>query len=161
LDAKEADARNRTFRYSNLAASCIGGEKRIPRFSYCNSRRGNKPIAVSPTDEACEKLVFYSFDGQVLGATEEIENTLHDVLGLDYFNEARRAEIRAVFYKNLDEHYAWDGIEAERPELIPISFDEARQRIVMLSTIDKGTGSYTEFCSAVISVLKREILGEF
>jgi uncharacterized protein (TIGR02646 family) len=160
LEAKEADARSLTFRYDNLAASCIGGERRIPRFSYCNSRRGNKPIAVRPTDEACEKLVFYSLDGQILGTTKEIENTLHDVLGLAYFDEARRAEIRAEFYENIAEYNAWEGNEDERPELIPISLDEARLRIEALSTIDKAKGSYNEFCSAIISVLKREVLRE-
>jgi uncharacterized protein (TIGR02646 family) len=160
LDAKEADARSHTFRYGNLVASCIGGERRMPRFSYCNSRRGNESLAIVPTHEECESMVYYSEDGKIHGETKETDDTLHRVLGLDYFDETRRAEIRAAFYENLDEHNAWEGNEDERPELIPISLDEARQRIAALSAIDKETGSYTEFCSAVISVLKREILGE-
>jgi|GEM_PF-1765920 len=162
LDAKESNARLNTFSYNNIAASCMGGEKRFPRFSYCNSRRGNDPLAILPIDENLESLVYYSEDGKIHGAANEIDDTLHRVLGLDYFDEARRAEIRAAFYENLDEYNAWDGENGdERPALIPVSNEKARQQINELSQGEGDPLKYREFCSAIISVLKREILGEY
>ncbi len=161
LDAKESNARQNTFRFNNLAASCMGGEKRIPRFSYCNSRRGNDPLAILPTNENVESLVYYTLEGEIFGATDDITDTLHKVLGLQYFDEARRAEIRAAFYENLDKYNAWDDEDEEgRPELIHISEDKARQQILELSQGEGTPVKYKEFCSAIISVLKREILGE-
>jgi uncharacterized protein (TIGR02646 family) len=161
LYAKESNARLNTFNYNNIAASCMGGEKRIPRFSYCNSRRGNDPLAILPTDENVESLVYYTLLGEIFGATDAITYTLHNALGLQYFDEARCAEIRAAFYENLDEYNAWDGEnEEERPNLIPISNENARQQINELSQGEGNPTRYKEFCSAIISVLKREILGE-
>jgi uncharacterized protein (TIGR02646 family) len=161
LDAKESNARLNTFRYNNIAASCMGGERRFPRFSYCNSRRGKDPLAILPIDENVESLVYYSEDGKIHGATNEIDDTLHKVLGLGYFDEARHAEIRAAIYENLDEYNAWNGEnEDERPALIPISSEKARQQINKLSQGEGDPIKYREFCSAIISVLKREILGE-
>ncbi len=162
LDIKKGDARRNTFRYENLVASCSGGEKRVhPRFSYCNSGREDKPLAILPTDENVESLVYYTLEGEIFGATNAITHTLHNVLGLQYFDEARRAEIRAAFYENLDEYNAWDGENGdEQPALIPLSSEKARQQINELSQGEGDPIKYREFCSAIISVLKREIMGE-
>lgn len=162
LDIKKDDARCNTFRYENLVASCSGGEKRVhPRFSYCNSGREDKLLAIFPTNENLESLVYYTLEGEIFGATNAITDNLYNVLGLQYFDDARRAEIRAAFYENLDEYNAWDGEnEEERPELIPISSEKGRQQINELSQGEGIPTRYSEFCSAIISVLKREILGE-
>jgi len=164
LEAKEADARNHTFRYENLAASCMGGETlhkgTKPRVSYCNLRRQNTPLAIMPTKMECEQYIYYTLDGQILGDTHEIETTLHDVLGLHFFDAARKAAIRAYYYSNVEEHEGWEGNEKDRPELKVVSTDNARQIIKELSKKDKQTHGYQEFCQAIIQVLKNDILGD-
>ena len=164
LDAKEADARNNTFRYKNLVASCMRGEilhkGTKPRVSYCNQRRGNSPLAISPTQTDCEKRVFFSLDGQIFGDSDEVDNTLYEVLGLHFFNETRKAAIRAFYYANIEEYEGWEGNEEERPLLEPISKENARQIIERLLEKSGDSGKYEEFCSAIIFVLKNDILRE-
>ena len=164
LDPKEADARNNTFGYKNLAASCMGGEVlhkgTKPRVSYCNQRRGNSPLAISPVQTDCEIRVFFSLDGQIFGDSDEVDDTLHEVLGLHFFDEIRRAAIRAFYYANVEEHEGWEGQEEDRPLLQPVSIERARQIIENLSEKGKDSGKYEEFCSAIIHVLKTDILME-
>ena len=160
LDPKEADVRNNTYRYNNLVSSCSSGERKPkPRFTYCSAKRGNKPIAFKPTDENCEELVHYSINGGIFGESSEITKTLHDVLGLEFFNDARKAEIRGYYYANSEEHDCWEGEETERPPLKEISPENAMKIIEALSR--KGSdGKQQEFCSAIIYVLKNDILNE-
>ena len=95
--------------YSNLLCSCDGGEsdrtgktkaqkRAFP--PYCDSKKNNRVIKITPLDEDCESCFFYDEDGHIYGKTAEAEETI-ETLGLDCSTlvHYRKAAIEA--YKDL------------------------------------------------------------
>ena len=77
--------------YNNLLCSCDGGEsdrtgktkvqKRVFP-PYCDSKKNNRVIKISPLDENCESCFLYDDEGHIYGKTAEAEETI-EILGLD------------------------------------------------------------------------------
>lgn len=143
LAPKSIDPRERTFDYGNLLASCKGGEKiPKPRQLYCDAKKGNRPITIHPLMPECEDAFVFTEAGEMIGSTPDANKTV-EILGLSAFNEQRKSIIQGYLYDD--------------PILFKtISKDKAKEIIQNLSQMEDG--KYKLFCSAVINVLKREIL---
>jgi uncharacterized protein (TIGR02646 family) len=158
VNVKSGNARKNTFDYCNLAVSCKGGE-RIPKSiaRYCNNGRGDKPISVTPFMDNCEELIDYGLDGTMNGKTDDIEKTINETLNLNYFKEDRANKIKTYFYQNYSDYKIALELNEELPKLTIKDKEEASITVEELSQKNEN-GHYKEFCSAIINVLKRDII---
>jgi uncharacterized protein (TIGR02646 family) len=78
--------RHRQLDWKNLLGACKGGEGSPPRQQHCDTRKGDTPIKVNPTDEGCERLVRFLADGTIASPDSAIDGDLNQTLNL---NQAR------------------------------------------------------------------------
>lgn len=125
--------------YNNILASCDGGQgkrrngnKQIPE--YCDSKKHNNVIPISPLDPNCESYFYFDEEGKIYPQTPDANATIR-ILGLDnsYLNHCRNAALE--FYKELPDDTNWD--------------DELNL-LHSLNTI----GQYEEFCFVIESYIK-------
>ena len=71
--------------YKNLLASCKGGEGKRREFQHCDTKKGEKEIAISPVDQDknCERMVKFKGDGTVYSDDAEINVELNNILNLN------------------------------------------------------------------------------
>ncbi|PSJ75860.1 hypothetical protein C7N43_16745 [Sphingobacteriales bacterium UPWRP_1] len=164
---KSDNARLYTFDYCNLAVSCSGGE-RVPQsvVRYCNCGRSDRPIAINPFMPECEDKIYFDIDGNIHSDDENIKYTIgyydngkvvEGVLNLIYFAEERAAIIKPYYYDNYDEWTIAKQSGEDLPELKIKTTEQATQVVAKLSKPNEN-GYFEEFCSAIISVLKRDII---
>lgn len=134
--------------YDNLAISCRGG--RGTGSETCNASKGKKPLKLTPFDKTCEERIYFTEDGQILGEDEDANDTI-SILNLTHYDDDRGQTIAGFIYE-----LALDSDE-EPDEQKLIDRDEALKIVAALSQKDSN-GKFYPFCSAVISVIKREIL---
>ena len=127
--------------YSNLLCSCDGGEsdrtgktkaqKRVFP-PYCDSKKNNQVIKITPLDENCEGCFLYDDEGHIYGRTAEAEETI-EILGLDCSTlvNLRKAAIDAYSKMFLPSDNDWE---------IEIAFLRTRS----------ADGFFRPFCFAVI-----------
>lgn len=77
--------------YRNLLCSCDGGESdRAGKIKaekrvfppYCDSKKNDCLISITPLDERCESFFMYDDEGHIYGKTAEAQETI-EILGLD------------------------------------------------------------------------------
>ncbi len=165
---KSENAERYTFDYCNLAASCCGGE-RVPQsiVKYCNNGRSDKSIAINPFMPECEEKIYFDLLGNILSDDEDIKKTIgyYDtngkviggVLNLIYFAEERATRIKPYYYANYDEWTIAKQLGENLPKLTLKTTEQAINDVAKLSKPDTN-GYFEEFCSAIISVLKRDII---
>lgn len=135
--------------YENLAISCRGG--RGTGNETCNASKGSSMLPLTPFNPTCEDRIFFTEDGQIQGTDDEAEKTI-EILNLTAYDEDR-AETIAGFIYNFDDHEEMENSFSQNL----ISKADAEQIVATLSQKD-NSGRFSPFCSAVISVLKREII---
>lgn len=135
--------------YDNLAVSCRG--QRGTKNETCNASKGRLMLPLTPFEHSCEERIFFTEDGQIQGADEEAEKTI-EILNLTAYDEDRAETIAGFIYEFQDEEEMENGYSDNL-----ISREEAEQIVDALSQKDEQ-GRFRPFCSAVISVLKREII---
>ncbi len=146
VDPKSNNPRYLTFKYDNIVASCNGGEKiPPPRNTYCDCKKNNDAIGVTPLKPDCESRFYFTLIGEIkpseandTGAVNTIET-----LGLSWFNDTRKETILGYYYEDMDKE-------------VPISAVDAALIVDNLSKPKKG--KFEPFCVAIINVLSREIL---
>lgn len=137
----------RTLDYSNLAASCHGGRKLKPAKQSCNARRGNNFLPVTPHNPDCETRIQFSMDGSAFGKNEDLDaQRTIELLNLNKFQKERGDFMSGFIYEN-----------PQTKEFI--SKKDARKILEDLAERDTQN-AYRPFCSAVINVIKQEILME-
>ncbi len=132
--------------YNNLLLSCDGGagerqgktrrEKRlIP--SFCDDKKNDQIIKVSPLDADCESRFMYDEEGYIYALNKDdidAQDTIH-ILGLDC-----------------------EPLVNLRHDAIKPYVDENRSRVEWLETIkflsERHNGKYLPFCFAVIYYIK-------
>ncbi len=135
-----------TLEYSNLLASCNGGQKDPkPKESYCDAKKNNKDLPLSPLDKLSELHFYFSINGKISFKCEKGEQTIK-ILNLDIakLNRLRKSAIDGFVY---DEN------------LNLITENEAKQLLDKIYQKDKSN-QFIEFCSAIKSVIKREVLNQ-
>jgi len=135
--------------YDNLAVSCRGG--RGTGKETCNASKGASMLPLTPFDASCEERIFFTEDGQIQGDDEDAEKTI-EILNLTAYDKDRAETIAGFIYAFQDEEEMENGFSDTL-----ISKGEAEQIVNVLSQKDEQ-GRFRPFCSAVISVLKREII---
>lgn len=135
--------------YDNLAISCRGG--RGTEKETCNASKGASMLPLTPFDASCEERIFFTEDGQIQGADEEAEKTI-EILNLTAYDEDRAETIAGFIYQFQDEEEMENGFSDTL-----ITREEAQKLVDVLSQKD-AKGRFRPFCSAIISVLKREII---
>lgn len=104
--------------YSNLLCSCDGGEsertgktkaqKRVFP-PYCDSKKNDRVIKITPLEENCENYFYYDEDGHIYGKTDEADETI-EILGLDCSTlvNQRKAAIEAYVDLQLFTDEEWE-----------------------------------------------------
>ncbi len=146
-----------TLEYANLAISCAGGRRKPSRLQTCNARKGDKLIGVTPHDPDCEQRIVFTLEGEAIAQDDEdaeAKETI-EILGLNIFQEERARVINGYVYKVSDD-MSYDKFTS--PGAKSLISKEAALDIVSKLCQKDSTGRYKPFCSAVISVLKSEII---
>ncbi len=125
---------------TNLIASCDGGKYQrrlnstIPATDlFCDTKKSDNPIPVSPLNPLCEERFMYSADGDILGIEADAEATI-EILNL-----------RSPILKNMRK----SAIDAY--SFIPnINWKEEYQRLDQKN----ASGEYTEFCFVLKSYIE-------
>ena len=110
---------NLQLEYSNLLCSCDGGESDRTGKSkaqkkvfppYCDSKKNNRVIKVTPLDENCESCFFYDEEGHIYGKTAEAEETI-EIVGLDCSTlvNLRKAAIDAYIDLTFSSDKDWEN----------------------------------------------------
>lgn len=129
--------------YTNLLCSCDGGEtdrkgktktekRKFP--SFCDDKKNNKLLKVTPLDPTCEEQFSYDEEGNIYGETDDAKDAIK-ILGLDCapLNNARKAAIEPYLGLELDNEGWCDEIE---------------------DLSQKHDGNYRSFCFAVIYYIR-------
>lgn len=69
--------------YTNLFASCRGGEGEPKRLQTCDTHKGNAIISVNPLNSDSIAKISYGYDGKVKSDDSDIEQDLNDTLNLN------------------------------------------------------------------------------
>lgn len=69
--------------YTNLFASCRGGEGEPKRLQTCDTHKGNTIVSVNPLDADSIAKISYGYDGKVGSNDSDIERDLNDTLNLN------------------------------------------------------------------------------
>ena len=139
--------RQLTFEYTNLLASCNGSQKMPkPRHQHCDTEKGSQNLLLSPLDEFCEIQLYFSSKGVVYARCEDGENAIR-VLNLNapQLVRQRMEAIESQIY------------DAETLELI----DDNVANIILNDLNNKDTQQhFAEFCTAIKSAIRREVLNQ-
>ncbi len=86
--------------YSNLLASCMGGDGQRDAVKHCDTAKGNKVLSRNPAgpDHHVEELVHYFSDGRIASPDAVLDAELSDVLNLNVslLCNGRLAALRAL-----------------------------------------------------------------
>lgn len=146
----------------------------------CN-RGTETAISVTPFDPVCEEIIYFSIDGgvhsdckkvkKVIGYFDENATQYSGILNLINFNDVRAAKIKPYFFSNWAEYVKASelhkhkeiGMIDDETEIPPIPELEVKDKFDALRSIDAllqkdENERYEEFCTAIISVLKRDIV---
>lgn len=129
--------------YANLLCSCDGGEsdrsgktkkekRKIP--SFCDDKKNNSVISVTPLDPTCEEQFSYDDVGHIYGKNSNAQKTI-ETLGLDCSPLVNQRKAAIDTYANLD-----------------LDMDGWRAEIENLS--QRHDGNYLPFCFAVIYYIR-------
>lgn len=69
--------------YKNLIGACLGGKGYPQHLQHCDTRKGDKLIAINPTNKNCETLVKFSSSGDVYSDNKDINRDLNEILNLN------------------------------------------------------------------------------
>ena len=105
--------------YNNLLCSCDGGksdrtgktrEQKRAFSPFCDSKKNNEVIKITPLDEKCESYFYYDEDGHIYGINCDAQQTI-DTLGLDCSTlvNMRKAAIDAYAELDLTTVEEWDN----------------------------------------------------
>ncbi|WPB77117.1 retron system putative HNH endonuclease [Archangium violaceum] len=139
--------RHRQLDWKNLLGACKGGEGSPQRQQHCDTRKGDTPIQVNPTDEGCERLVRFLADGTIASQDSAIDGDLNQTLNL---NQARLKHNRRAIL---------DGfLEAMRRKYPGTTWTEAAmaRELEELMRLD-ASGRLGEYCQVPIFWLKKRM----
>jgi uncharacterized protein (TIGR02646 family) len=146
VSAKTEDPANNTFNYSNLVAVCRGGERiPKPRQIHCDNARGSKPLPINPLQEDCEKHINYKFDGAI--ETEYCTPSVREIV------ETLGLNIRKLV---IDRESSIKGTVMTDDMTEFIDKEKAQKLLIKLNTLKEG--KYEEYCSAIISFIKNNLI---
>jgi uncharacterized protein (TIGR02646 family) len=74
---------HRQLEWKNLLGACKGGEGSPQRDQHCDTRKGDTPITVNPTEERCERLLRFLADGTIESDERSIHDNLNQTLNLN------------------------------------------------------------------------------
>ncbi|NUN97883.1 MAG: TIGR02646 family protein [Candidatus Omnitrophica bacterium] len=76
---------NEQLTYSNLLASCLGGEGQPVDRQHCDTRKGESDLSVNPAnrDARVEERIQYLSNGEIVGTSDELNWQLNNVLNLN------------------------------------------------------------------------------
>jgi uncharacterized protein (TIGR02646 family) len=140
--------RHLVYDYDNLLASCDGFQAEPkPRNVCCDAKRlENHILPLRPTEENIENHFTFTIDGQVVGLSEEAENMIAQLgLNITQLESLRATYIRDAIYENPFTQTLIDS------EIAKVKIQELQTR---------QNEKFTPFCTAIINVLRREILNE-
>lgn len=103
LEPREGDSETeRIFDYHNLLVSCNGGEKDPkPKTLHCDTFKGNKSIALTPLQPACEQAITFTTNGQIIARSPAATTTIKNLnLAIPKLNNQRSAAIAGFIYED-------------------------------------------------------------
>ncbi|MBR4574867.1 MAG: hypothetical protein IKO16_08140 [Lachnospiraceae bacterium] len=82
--------------YGNLLAVCMGNEGQPPERQHCDTRKGNRPLSLSPLNESDMARIYYSNSGRI-HSEDKFDRTL------EYDNDGRVVNIVTNPDRDLEE----------------------------------------------------------
>jgi uncharacterized protein (TIGR02646 family) len=74
---------HRQLDWKNLLGACKGGEGSPQRDQHCDTRKGDTPLTVNPTEERCERLLRFLADGTIDSDERAIKDDINQTLNLN------------------------------------------------------------------------------
>jgi uncharacterized protein (TIGR02646 family) len=138
---------HRQLEWKNLLGACCGNEGRPPRDQHCDTRKGEAPLTVNPTEERCEQLVRFLPDGTVESDNPAVQKDLTQTLNLNYvrLKNNRRAVLDSL-RESMEREYpgaTWSKEAMER-ELAKLQQPDSHGRL-------------SEYCQVAIYWLRKRI----
>ena len=129
--------------YTNLLASCSGGEGRSRRFQHCDTHKADADLCRNPADPAHNvgAIVWFESDGRIRSSNLDFDSELNTVLNLnaEHLKQARKAVLRTFL-----------RLWRLRPK------KELRRQLERLRG-DKGTAQLPEYCHVICRWLETRI----
>ncbi len=72
-----------TLEYSNLLASCKGGEGAPTQLQHCDKTKGNQEIRLNPMDKSLMDLIKFAANGTMLTGDSDLDKEIDSVLKLN------------------------------------------------------------------------------
>ena len=134
--------------YSNLVLSCDGGKSERKKHNrrenknypvFCDAKKNNEIIDVSPLDKDCEEKFAYGEEGEIYGKGEQAVNTIKVLnLGVPFLKNQRKAVIDSIKNTDLTESEWEEELEFYRKR--------------------KANGDFEPFCTVAIYYIENFIL---
>jgi len=142
----KASSPNLTLEYKNLLASCNGGQKDpAPRELHCDAKKKDKILSLSPLDELTELQLYFSVNGKIYHNCEKGKCTIKRLnLAISKLERLRKEAIEPFIFD--------DNSEVINDEDAKLLLEKIYER--------EAENQFIEFCSAIKSVIEREILNQ-
>ena len=85
--------------HSNMFACCMGYEGQKEKFQTCDTRKGENPITINPTNKLDIETIKYGFDGLITSSNTTFDNEIDKILNL---NENNLKKQRKAIYDLVD-----------------------------------------------------------
>ncbi|WP_309894326.1 retron system putative HNH endonuclease [Archangium sp.] len=138
---------HRQLEWKNLLGACKGGEGSPRRDQHCDTRKGDTPVTVNPTEERCERLLRFLADGTIDSDERAVQDDIHQTLNLNQvrLKNNRRATLDAFL----------EVMAGKRPGA---TWSEAvmEKKLAMLQQPDSG-GMLSPYCQVPIYWLRKRM----
>jgi uncharacterized protein (TIGR02646 family) len=133
--------------FTNMLACCMGNEGKKEIFQTCDTRKGKKPLTISPFEASHIRTIKYAPDGSIHSTNDIFEKEIDQILNLNEDNLKRQRE---AIYKLIEKRV--------RTELAKPHLTRVHKNIYLDSQIEwwhsKKNGKFSEFCMVAINYLE-------
>jgi uncharacterized protein (TIGR02646 family) len=140
--------KNQTFDYRNIIISCDGSQKEPkPRDLHCDTnRKKGEELPLSPLQDDIENYFDFTFDGQIIGLTDEAKEVIEKLgLQIEKLRQLRESSIKAILYEN--------------PFAEILEFRKKEDALLEKERLQQfENDKFEPFCIAIIKVLENEII---
>jgi uncharacterized protein (TIGR02646 family) len=136
--------------YQNLLAACMGNEGKSPDLQHCDTKKGDKELSFSPTDNNCEQYLKYSSNGRIYSEDLDIDKDLNETLNLNLqtLMNNRHQVFKAVIQQ----------LTNVRGKKAAWSVQDVKRKLQIYK--NRSNGKYEPYCQVVVYFLKKRFKQE-
>ena len=145
------DHRQEELNYNNMLLACLGNEGFPHRLQTCDSYKGNKPLAITPSSNGrnIEDLINYKANGEIYSNNEQLNEELDSVLNL---NMQTLKENRCVIYETVRDRIIAEVGKHKNNNLKRGFLQREKQKWLALSE-----SKYIEYCMVGVYVIDKKL----